>query len=39
MGPGHLYTLAVTLVVWLGVCAYLWRVERKVDALEQDPQS
>jgi CcmD family protein len=39
MGAGHLYTMAVTLVIWAGIFAYLLRVERKVDALEKDGQS
>jgi CcmD family protein len=39
MGPGHLYTMFVTLVVWVGIFAYLRRMERKVNDLEQDPQS
>lgn len=38
MEQGHLYTMAVTLVVWAGIFAYLLRVERKVAALEQDQQ-
>ena len=39
MGPGHLYTMRVTLVVWIGVIVYLLRIERKVDALELDQTS
>lgn len=35
---GHLFTLAVTLVVWAGVFAYLLRVEREVRRLERDEQ-
>lgn len=38
MGPGHLYTLAVTLVVWAGIVLYLLRVERKVAALERESE-
>jgi CcmD family protein len=39
MGPGHLYTMAVTLVIWVGIFAYLLRVERKVSELEGDNPS
>ncbi len=39
MGQGHLFTMAVTVVIWLGIFFYLMRIERKVSALEQDQQS
>lgn len=35
MGPGHLFTMAVTLTVWAGILVYLFRIERKVRELER----
>jgi CcmD family protein len=32
---GHIHTLAVVLVIWIGLFLYLWRVERKVSELEK----
>jgi CcmD family protein len=32
---GHISVMAVTLVIWVGIFCYLWRIERKVRDLEQ----
>jgi CcmD family protein len=32
---GHIHTMLVTLVVWAGLFAYLWRLEKKVSELEE----
>ena len=31
-----MYVMAVTLIVWLGLFAYLWNLSRKVEALKKE---